>query len=256
MPTPNPYSTRYHSQNTTFSLESAKEIVPLLLKLIEPGSVIDVGCGLGSWLSIFQKHHISDILGVDGDFISRRSLLIPEKSFLAHDLTSPLELERKFDLVLSLEVAEHLPEKIAGVFVQSLVDLGEVILFSAAIPFQGGTGHINEKWQDYWAERFSKHGYKAVDCIRPRIWNMPNVASYYAQNILLYVKESKLDKYVHLMKRVDPLPSGTLSIVHPRMWLQMADPKQRRFSRSMRELSTVLMASISRKLRMFRKVKR
>ena len=62
------------------------------------------------------------------------------------DLAQPLQIDRRFDLALSLEVAEHLPPECGSEFVQTLTDLSSVILFSAAIPFQGGTDHLNEQW--------------------------------------------------------------------------------------------------------------
>lgn len=131
------------------SKRSAEQIVPILLELIQPQSVIDVGCGTGTWLSVFCEHGIEDIWGVDGDYVQEEALEIPKDRFLSHDLTKPLALDRKFDLAISLEVAEHLPCDSAEAFVDSLTQLAPVILFSAAIPFQGGVGHVNEQWQEY-----------------------------------------------------------------------------------------------------------
>ena len=91
------------------------------------------------------------------------------------NLQNPFQINRRFDLVMTLEVAEHLPDTAAANFVESLTQLGPVILFSAAVPFQGGTGHVNEKWPDYWANLFSKHAYVPIDCIREKVWNNPDV---------------------------------------------------------------------------------
>ena len=84
------------------------------------------------------------------------------------DLTHPLQLDRQFDLVLSLEVAEHIPAGRAATFIDSLVRHGDAILFSAAIPRQGGEQHINCQWPSWWAELFTQRGYQTFDLVRPR----------------------------------------------------------------------------------------
>ena len=138
------------------SLQSAKEIVPLVVRFLQPASVVDVGCGTGAWLSVFKEQGIRDILGVDGDYVNLDSMFIPKEAFQPHDLTRPLKINRKFDLVVSLEVAEHLPSNCAETFVESLTGLGSVVIFSAAIPYQGGQNHVNEQWQDYWKKLFNR----------------------------------------------------------------------------------------------------
>jgi len=119
-------------------LKSAEIVVPIVLDLIKPKSVVDVGCGRGEWLYVFQRQGISDILGIDGEWVDKNKLLIPKESFLTSTLEHPLRINRTFDLVVSLEIAEHLPEKSAEMFIETLTTLGPVILFPAAIPLQGG----------------------------------------------------------------------------------------------------------------------
>ncbi|MBA3441204.1 MAG: hypothetical protein H0T92_15175 [Pyrinomonadaceae bacterium] len=142
-------------------------------------------------------------------------LQIPVEDFLKFDLQKPLRLDRQFDLVVSLEVAEHLPSQCAETFTDSLVSLGEIVLFSAAIPFQGGTHHVNEQWPDYWVKIFQERGYVAIDCIRKRVWQNPNVEWWYAQNILLFVKENCLENYPALKAEFEKTNPSQLSIVHP-----------------------------------------
>src|SRR2546429_8002382 len=90
------------------SLASARVIVPIVLDLLGPTSVVDVGCGIGTWLSVFEESGVSDVIGVDGDYVDRDRLLIEPGRYIARDLESPLRLDRSFDLAVSLEVAEHL----------------------------------------------------------------------------------------------------------------------------------------------------
>ena len=170
------------------SKESAKEIIPIIFEFIQPKSVIDVGCGVGTWLSVFQAHGVEDVWGIDGDYVDKNAIEIPKERFLTFDLKSPFRFNRQFDLVVSLEVGEHLPNECAETFVDSLTKLAPVILFSAAIPFQGGTQHVNEQWQDYWVKHFQNKGYVAIDCIRNRVWENERVEFWYAQNILVFAK--------------------------------------------------------------------
>lgn len=132
------YTEQFYIDQRKSSRRSANEIVPLVLELIQPKSVIDVGCGVGAWLSVFRECGIEDILGVDGNWVDKNMLEIPENRFLVFDLTTPVLMNRHFDLVVSLEVAEHLPSECAEIFIDSLTRLGPTILFSAAIPFQRG----------------------------------------------------------------------------------------------------------------------
>jgi len=191
----------------------------MVLDLVEPASVIDIGCGIGNWLAVFREQGIEDLLGIDGDYVEEDQLLIPPDWFLAFDLTRPIHLERRFDLVVSLEVAEHLPAERSADFIRSLVKLGPVVLFSAAIPFQGGTHHVNEQWPEYWAELFQKHDYAAIDCIRPRIWTDDRVEWWYAQNVLLFAEKKHLADHPKLKAEVAQTRSQQLSVVHPRYWL-------------------------------------
>jgi SAM-dependent methyltransferase len=169
------------------SEQSARVVMPHVLGLCRARSVIDVGCGLGAWAAECRRLGARDVVAVDGDYVARAELVIAPEAFLAHDLTTPLRMERRFDLALSLEVAHYLPESRAGGFVADLCELAPLVLFSAAIPHQGGRGHVNERWPAWWAERFAQHGYTPVDCVRDEVWEDGRVASWYAQNTLLFV---------------------------------------------------------------------
>jgi hypothetical protein len=168
---------------------------------------------------------VTDFLGIDGDYVDSGKLLIAPDRFRALDLTQPFSLERSFDLVMTLEVAEHLPEASASGFIKSLVALGPVVLFSAAVPYQGGTGHINEQWPEYWAALFSRERYVAIDCIRPRVWSNPEVQPWYAQNALLFVKEDVLVDNQALRAERDGSLGRPLNLVHPDQYVGAADSR-------------------------------
>jgi SAM-dependent methyltransferase len=205
--------------------ESAKEIIPIVFEFIQPKSVIDVGCGLGTWLSVFQAHGVEDVWGIDCDYVDQNLLEIPKERFLTFDLKSPFRLNREFDLVVSLEVGEHLPNECAETFVDSLTKLAPVILFSAAIPFQGGTKHINEQWQDYWVKHFQNKGYVAIDCIRNRVWENERVEFWYAQNMLVFAKREYLElENAYLLKQqFERTNIFQRSIVHPSKYLEVVE---------------------------------
>lgn len=217
-----PYTASFYRQQHLGSYNSAREVVPLVLKLIKPKSVVDVGCGVGCWLSVFQENGIEDILGIDGDWVDSNLLEIPVDKFLTADLKNTISINRKFDLVVSVEVAEHIPKKHTDIFLDSLVNLGKVFLFSAAIPFQGGADHVNEQWQKYWVEKFREKECVVVDCIRPKIWDNDNVDWWYAQNILIFVKEKYLKNYPSLELEAKKTNISFIEIVHPKNYLWKA----------------------------------
>lgn len=211
------YTRDYLDRQRSHSLRSATKIVPLVVEEVAPRSVVDVGCGIGAWLSVFSENGVDDVFGLDGDYVAPESLLIPAERFSAVDLRSPFQLERVFDLAISLEVAEHLPERSANGFVSSLCALAPVVLFSAAVPGQGGRAHLNEQWQSYWASRFERHGFTPVDIVRPRVWEDQTVAWWYAQNTLVYVHDDEWQRYPRLAARRGPL---LRDVVHPGMYIR------------------------------------
>jgi SAM-dependent methyltransferase len=213
-----PYTNEFFKEQRIASSASASRVAPIIISLLRPKSVIDVGCGIGAWLSEFRARGIEDFIGVDGDYVDRDQLLIPKAKFIAHDLEVPFYFPRMFDLALSLEVAEHLPESHASEFVEGLCRLAPVVVFSAAVPGQGGVNHTNEQWQDYWASKFRSRGYLALDSLRPRIWHDPEVLWYYRQNMIIFVQESQLNQDPSLRDELQSRAQNTLRIVHPDMY--------------------------------------
>jgi len=208
------------------AVRSAEAVVPLVLQLLPVRSVLDVGCGDGSWLRVFQKLGVDDILGIDGEYVTGDLLQIPQDNFRAVDLTKPFSVGRVFDLAISLEVAEHLPAESALAFVESLTRQAPLVLFSAAIPKQGGNHHLNEQWPDKWAELFKEHDYVPVDFIRKRVWQNDAVEWWYAQNTLLFAKEKLVESNTSLKAEFEQTNPNQLCLVHPRRYLDGAMPAQ------------------------------
>jgi SAM-dependent methyltransferase len=252
------YTKDFFTEIRAGSMRSAEEIVPLILELVPTCSVVDVGCGEGAWLAVFTKNGVLDVLGVDGDYVDRDTLQIPRERFQTADLSKPLEIGRTFDLAVSLEVAEHLPPECAASFIESLTRLAPVVLFSAAIPFQGGNHHVNEQWPDKWAGLFQEHGYRVVDCIRKRVWQNDAVEYWYAQNALLFVRSDVLEGNKSLAFEFERTNPDQLCLVHPRKYLELASPQ--RTAPGLRAASRIWLAtlkqSIKWRLRPFRSTDR
>jgi SAM-dependent methyltransferase len=214
-----PYSDDYFELLREGALSSARVVAPLVVELVQPRSVIDVGCGTGEWLKSFSELGVEDYLGVDAADFDTTLLSIPHERFLAHDLREPLLLDRRFDLALCMEVAEHLPPERAEGFVEELCTLAPVVLFSAAPP--GGAppevnGHLNERWQSWWADLFDQRGFEPVDCVRPETWEDPRVDFWYAQDAILYVSRERLTADDALRAAQERYSIFPLSVHHPK----------------------------------------
>jgi SAM-dependent methyltransferase len=179
------YDESFYATSRGGMIGSATALVPQLLTLCEhPRRVIDVGCGEGWWAKEFESHG-SEVIGIDGGWHGEHQL---GERFIPHDLANPLPVGLKgdFDAVVCLEVAEHLRPARARTFIQDLCNLTEgYVIFSAAVPGQGGTGHLNEQWPDYWAELFNEAGFAINSTFRLDIWADDRIENWYRQNLLI-----------------------------------------------------------------------
>lgn len=207
---------RYIHDEEHHNMIAPEIIVPFLIKNIQPKSVVDVGCGIGTFLKVFSDNGIDDILGVDGEWTDKGLLAkyIDLNNYKVVDLEQNLVLNRRFDLAISLEVAEHLKENSADIMVKNLANLSDVIVFSAAFPGQGGQNHVNEQWPTYWQRKFNKHGYKLYDLLRPIFWENGQIPAWYRQNIFLYIKTNTKEEII-LRKFLDIPVNSMINIVHP-----------------------------------------
>ncbi len=152
------YDEHFYSGMHELTMYSATEVLSILEEILPPlASVVDIGCGVGTWLSVLRRKGITRVLGIDGDWVKREMLQIPSECFMPADLAQPLRHLERFDLAISLEVAEHLPPEAARGFVESLIHLADFVLFSAAIPYQGGVNHVNLQWPAYWCAYFNSN---------------------------------------------------------------------------------------------------
>jgi SAM-dependent methyltransferase len=232
------YDEFFFNDQRDASLIAAREVLPVALGYIPARSLLDVGCGVGTWVAAALQSGVSDANGVDGDYVPRDLLMIPPDRFQPNDLTRSFDLGRRFDLVISMEVAEHIPAVAADTFLENLTRHGDAILFSAAIPGQGGTNHINEQWPQYWEAKFARCGFRMFDLIRTAIWTNQAVPAFYRQNAYLYVRESALERYPALAGLGDNYPRP-VAVVHPEVFTRLLN-RPVRVRRMMHDLPAAL----------------
>lgn len=211
------YEKEFYVNRHEKTIHAANTILSILIEHIPTvHSAVDIGCGVGTWLSVLQKKGVNEVRGFDGNWVDRKLLVIPHSCFTEIDLTRSMTRSNiKYDLAICLEVAEHLPAQRAEEFVFFLTELSDYVLFSAAIPFQGGKNHVNEQWQHYWVELFGKMNYLVYDVIRPKIWDDSRIPFWYRQNILLFVRQEKTtDKWPCI-----DVSSRQIDIVHPDLYM-------------------------------------
>ena len=223
------YTKKFYQGQISGSVLSAKKVVPVLMKIFHPDSVLDVGCGLGGWLAEFEAAGCC-VTGVDGGWVNSKSLLINEKSFMSVDLEAcaaagkipGLKEGQRFSIVTTFEVAEHLRPEVARQFVKLLTTYSNVVIFSAAIPYQGGTNHVNERWPDYWVDLFSEVGYELMDIVRPAIWEDKEVEPWYRQNMLAFIRRESM---THGLASYTPgkIDKTLLRVVHPDFFLMSVE---------------------------------
>ncbi len=178
-------------------IDSANRIVPFLIEALKPSRVVDVGGGEGWWAEAFAARGVA-ALSIDPAVGSSSSL---SAAISAVNGGRVEHIQGDFadvkvgsaDLALCLEVGEHLPSGRATELVDWLTQLGPVVVFSAAIPGQGGYGHVNEQWPAYWAERFYKHGLVCSEVIRWEFWDDEMVEPWYRQNLLVFARHEVFD---------------------------------------------------------------
>jgi len=217
-------SIKYKYREHIHNLKAPSEIIPYILSWYKPKSVVDVGCGTGTFLRKFKELGVQNVCGIEGKWVNTELLLknIDRHEYIQMDLEKPFNLDRKFDLVLCIEVAEHLKEEAADELIESLVRLGDLIIFSAAIPHQGGQNHLNEQWPQYWIKKFSSYGFYFHDVFREYFWNNENVFWWYKQNLFLVKKKS-----VPLAPEIENKRKEILNYIHPELFHLKAESLRR-----------------------------
>jgi SAM-dependent methyltransferase len=216
------YGQAFYEEQSGGSLQSARIILGEVLPILQPRRVLDVGCGVGTWLRAALDLGVQEVLGIDGDYVDQAALQIAPDWFIAADLARisihdalTIEGASRFDLIICMEVAEHLPFARARALVEELTGLADAVVFSAAVPFQFGEHHVNEQWPEFWALLFHERGFACFDCIRDRVWSNPEVDWWYAQNTFIFAREGS----VAAGQLSDRTETAGLARVHPKNFL-------------------------------------
>jgi SAM-dependent methyltransferase len=214
------YDRAFYDRITEQAYRSAQKYAGVLAPILQPGSVIDVGCGHGAWLLAFSELGAETVVGLDGPWNSQADMIDQRIVFRAVDLDRPKSIETdRFDVTVCLEVAEHLPATVADDLVKLLTDLSDIVVFSAAFYGQTGRNHINEQPHTYWAEKFLAHGYRPFDIFRARFWGDSDVAVWYRQNLFVYAKEGRNPYNLLVNKGYRPVENiAFMDCVHPTIY--------------------------------------
>lgn len=188
--------------------DNATVILPLAFGLTGiPRSLVDVGGGLGAWAAAAKTLGVEKVALVDGPWLRLEDLEVQVEEFFPVNLeTQALAKLGSYEMVICLEVAEHLSPARGPSFVAELCNLSDSILFSAATPGQGGTHHVNERLLSYWQRLFADQGFVLEDPVRAEIWNDDRVEWWCAQNTVLFRRS---DNVVY---------AGLVDVVHPKLF--------------------------------------
>jgi SAM-dependent methyltransferase len=200
------------------SRRSAEVVITFLRRYLQISSILDVGCGRGVWVDEWCRAGVEDAFGVDGSYVDPDRLAIPAGQMIALDVSLPFRLERRFDLVQSLEVAEHIPASKADTFIDNLLAHGDVIMFSAAVPGQGGEFHVNEQPYEYWRDKFAFRGFVLIDFVRPNIATIRKVEPWYRYNTFLFVRKNALGRIPPLIRSHEVPEGRCISNSAPLSW--------------------------------------
>lgn len=188
------YSKSYYRPAHAIKLITLEYIVPRITLLLHPESVCDLGCGDAMTLRSFAKHGVKLVQGFDASIMDKADYFInPKYLSLGVDFSDPnFSISERYDLAISLEVAEHLEEKCSEKFVDLCTSASDCVLFSAALPGQLSATHINNQPGYYWRGKFDARGYVEIDFIRPEIAFKGELYWPYRQNMTLFVHHEKL----------------------------------------------------------------
>ena len=188
------YDALFYKYQRDGAVRSARALLPHVISALHINSVLDVGCGAGAWLAAYDALGVSDHVGVDGDYVDRSMLLVAAAKFVPRDISIPFDLARQFDLVQCLEVGEHVPNAASATLVDNIVRHGKHVLFSAAVPGQGGEEHINEQPYGFWRALFAQRGFRLFDFLRPRMQDDNRIEPWYRHNVLFFAHDDVVEQ--------------------------------------------------------------
>jgi hypothetical protein len=209
------YAQSEHVAHSAGSVAAAGKLLDYAVPTFNPGSYIELGAGFGHWARAAMDRGVASVLAVDGPWTDLEMIRVPRRNYRIADLTASVDFGRRFDMALSLEVAEHIDPASADIFVDNLVRHSDLVIFGAAIPGQGGYLHVNEQWPSYWADKFASRGYRLFDVFRSRFWSEQDMPVWYRQNTFLFVNQGRDDLIAIAASEASGQP---VDAVHPELF--------------------------------------
>ena len=197
----------YIHTDKDYDLKIPTQIVPYILQVIQPNSIVDIGCGYGAFLKAFKNNGIKEVLGIDCE--KCKDNLLEPNEFRIENLENELTFDKRYDTAICLEVAEHIDEQYADNLIKTLTNASNCIIFSAAAPGQRCIGHVNCQWPSYWKKKFENVGYTMIDVLRPKMWNDNSIPWWYRQNMFMVIKADQNEQYD------DPIYTDIQDKLHP-----------------------------------------
>lgn len=179
------YDVEFYEKHRRYYERGVDNIAAWLRANVQFTSIVDVGCGLGDMLVPLLSDH--DCLGVDFSNGARDALVIPRERYVDHDLTTPIGKVEHRDVVMSLEVWEHIPQEFEPVYVANLLAFEpDVIIVSCAADGQWGRHHYNCGDRAHVLETIGKHGYEEDVALTTSWSKIKRLAGFYRKNTVVF----------------------------------------------------------------------
>ena len=150
------YDAEFYAHTDAVHAPMYSRLAEAVWERLRPASAVDVGCGTGFILARLAEHGV-DVRGVEGSRHAIEASPIRDRIVRAN-LEREVPNLGRFDVAICIEVAEHLPKRVAPALVEGLAAMSDRVLFTAAQPGQGGTHHVNEQPREFWLDLFARHG--------------------------------------------------------------------------------------------------
>lgn len=189
------YSKRYYKRHLVQYREWENAVGRNIVEILHPSSILDLGCGVGSYLEGALFAGCKNLLGIDISHDVAKEFFTNEIAgyLQCGNIAEKLNLQ-PFDCVMSFESAEHIDPKGTDQFIKNLTELSQkYIVFTAAPPGQRGTGHINCREKKFWINEIQRNGFiyhKDLVDYFVSVWTDYKAPNYILKNLMVFQKHT------------------------------------------------------------------